>query len=171
MQVFRLVLLICVLAQFAVQPIWAQNKVDWKKVKVLVYTRNGKGYVHDNIPRQVACIQRLGQQHGFAVDVSDAPAVFTEDNLKQYTLLLFPSTNNDVFDTDAQRLAFRRYIEAEGASSGSTRCWARSGTGSGSSTCWAARFLARQIQPFSVKVIDAAHPSVQGLPKVVGAEG
>jgi hypothetical protein len=88
--------------------------VNWKKVKVLVYTKNGKGYVHDNIPNAVACIQKLGQQNGFAVDVSEQPTVFSEANLKQYTLLIFPSTNNDVFDTDEQRLAFRRYIEAGG---------------------------------------------------------
>src|SRR5438128_640552 len=85
---------------------WCQNTaINWKKVKVLVYTKNGKGYVHDNIPNAVQCIQNLGRLNGFSVDVSDQPTVFTEDNLKQYTLLLFPSTNNDVFDTDAQRLA------------------------------------------------------------------
>ena len=91
-----------------------QGKVDWKKVKVLVYTKNGKGYIHDNIPNAVKCIQKLGKENGFAVDVSDTAIVFTEDNLKQYSMLIFPSTNNDVFDTDAQRTAFRRYIEAGG---------------------------------------------------------
>ena len=25
------------------------NNLDWRKVKVLVYTKNGKGFVHDNI--------------------------------------------------------------------------------------------------------------------------
>src|SRR5688572_23776445 len=75
------------------------KKVTWKKVKILVYTKNGKGYVHDNIPSAVKAIQKLGSEKGFQVDVSDDPAVFKEDNLKQYTFLLFPSTNNDVFDT------------------------------------------------------------------------
>ena len=43
---------------------WGQNMatVNWKKVKVLVYTKNGKGYVHDNIPNAVACIQHLGRR-------------------------------------------------------------------------------------------------------------
>src|SRR5688572_32577036 len=79
------------------------GKPKWKKVKVLVYTKNGTGYVHDNIPNAVKCIQKLGQEHGFKVDVSDDPNLFTEANLKQYTMLIFPSTNNDVFATDAQR--------------------------------------------------------------------
>ena len=84
------------------------SKVNWKDVTVLVYTKNGKGYVHDNIPSAVKAIQKLGQENGFKVDVTDDPAIFTEDKLKKYTFLLFPSTNNDVFDTDEQRLAFRR---------------------------------------------------------------
>ena len=88
-----------------------QGEVKWKNVKVLVYTKNGKGYVHDNIESSVKCIQKLGQEKGFTVVASDDPSVFTEDNLKQYTFLLFANTNNDVFDTNEQRLAFRKYIE------------------------------------------------------------
>ncbi len=166
MQFFRFVLLFCVLAQIA--PVgYAQEKVNWKKVKVLVYTRNGKGYVHDNIPEATACIQRLGQEHGFAVDVSDQPAVFTENNLKQYTLLLFPSTNNDVFDTDEQRLAFRRYIEAGGgfvglhSVIGTERNWKWFKTMLGGTFAWHPKF-----QQLSIQVIDSGHPSVQGLPKL-----
>ncbi|RYZ95143.1 MAG: ThuA domain-containing protein, partial [Sphingobacteriaceae bacterium] len=92
----------------------AAKNISLRKIKVLVYTKNGQGFVHDNIASAVACIQKLGQEQGFKVDVSDKPEVFTEDNLKQYTMLIFPSTNNDVFATDTQRLAFRRYIEAGG---------------------------------------------------------
>src|SRR5688500_3850322 len=79
------------------------QKVNWKKISVLVYSKNGKGYVHDNIPSAVSSIQNLGRQYGFKVDTSSDPSVMTRDNLKQYSLLIFPSTNNDVFDTDAQR--------------------------------------------------------------------
>ena len=50
--------------------------------RVLVYTRNytpdGKGYVHDNIASSVEAIKKMGAEKGFAVDVSDDPAVFTE---------------------------------------------------------------------------------------------
>ena len=41
--------------------------------QVLVYTKNGKGYVHDNIASAVNCIQNLGKQNNFKVDVSDDP--------------------------------------------------------------------------------------------------
>jgi hypothetical protein len=93
------------------------NKVEKDKLtgsQVLVYTKNGKGYVHDNIASAVACIQNLGKENNFKVDVSDDPNVFTEANLKKYQLLIFTSTNNDVFNNDEQRVQFRRYIEAGG---------------------------------------------------------
>lgn len=144
----------------------AQN-FNWKKVSVLVYTKNGKGYVHDNIPSAVAAIRQMGRQNGFAVDTSSNPSVMTEDNLKKYTLLIFPSTNNDVFDTDQQRLAFRRYIEAGGgfvgvhSVTGTERNWKWFKMMLGGTFSWHAKF-----QKFSVKVIDPSHPSVQGLPRV-----
>jgi len=145
----------------------AQEKLNWKKVNVLVYTKNGKGYVHDNIPSAVNCIQQLGKQYGFTVDTSSNPAVMTENNLKQYTLLLFPSTNNDVFDTDQQRVAFRRYIEAGGgfvgvhSVTGTERNWKWFKMMLGGTFSWHAKF-----QKFSIKMIEPSHASMQGLPKV-----
>jgi uncharacterized protein len=144
-----------------------QKKVSWKKVKVLVYTKNGKGYVHKNIPSAVKAIQKLGTEKGFQVDVSEDPTDFTEDNLKQYTFLLFPSTNNDVFDTDAQRVVFRRYIEAGGgfiglhSAIGTERNWKWFKMMLGGSFAWHPKF-----QPFQIKVIDKGHPSVAGMPSV-----
>jgi len=146
---------------------YAIDKVNWKKVRVLVYTKNGKGYVHDNIPSAVSCIQKLGQQYGFKVDTSSDASVMTKENLKQYTLLIFPSTNNDVFDTDEQRLAFRHYIEAGGgfvglhSVTGTERNWKWFKMMLGGTFSWHAHF-----QKFKVRVIDPSHPSIQGLPKV-----
>lgn len=141
------------------------SPVKWKNVKVLVYTKNGKGYVHDNIEEAVKSIQRLGQQHGFSVTASDDPSLFTEENLKQYTLLLFANTNNDVFDTDAQRLAFRRYIESGGgfvglhSVLGTERNWTWFKMMLGGSFAWHPKF-----QPLKLKVIDPTHPSAKNIP-------
>ena len=82
--------------------------------KVLVFTRNGEGYVHDNIAASVDAIKKLGKENNFQVDVSDTPSVFLESNLKQYDALIFSNTNNEVFDTDEQKLAMIRYVEAGG---------------------------------------------------------
>ena len=136
-----------------------------KNSRVLVYTKNGKGYVHDNIAASVICIQELGAANKFMVDVSDDPSVFNENNLKKYNLLIFSSTNNDVFDTDDQRLAFRRYIEAGGgfvgvhSVTGTERNWTWFKMMVGETFTWHASF-----QNFTIKNIDPSHPSMQGVP-------
>lgn len=144
----------------------AQSQLQWNKIKVLVYSKNGQGYVHDNIPYAVKALQQLGKENGFAVDTSNNPSVMTEENLKKYTLLIFPSTNNDVFDTDAQRLAFRHYIEAGGgfvgihSVTGTERNWKWFKMMLGNTFSWHAKF-----QKFTVKVIDPSHPSMKAIPK------
>jgi type 1 glutamine amidotransferase len=136
-----------------------------KNSRVLVYTKNGKGYVHDNIAPAVNCIQELGAANKFRVDVSDDPSVFNVNSLKKYTLLIFSSTNNDVFDTDEQRLAFRRYIEAGGgfvgihSVTGTERNWTWFKMMVGETFTWHASF-----QTFTIKNIDPTHPSMQGVP-------
>jgi type 1 glutamine amidotransferase len=100
--------------------------------RVLVYTKNqvGKGlYVHDNIPASVATLKKLGAANNFAVDVSDDPASFTDQNLKRYQAVIFDNTNNEVFDNEEQKTAFQRYIRAGGgfvgihSATGSMRQW------------------------------------------------
>jgi type 1 glutamine amidotransferase len=143
------------------------GKDQLKNSEVLVYTKNGKGYVHDNIAAAVASIRELGVANQFNVTVTDDPAVFTETGLKKYKLLIFTSTNNDVFDTDEQRLAFRRYIEAGGgfvgvhSVTGTERNWTWFKMMIGETFSWHAKF-----QKFSVKNIDPTHPSMKGVPAV-----
>ncbi|MFN2458488.1 MAG: ThuA domain-containing protein [Chitinophagaceae bacterium] len=167
MKMINKIILLSFLLLFSVAPAYTQAKVNWKTVKVLVYTKNGKGYVHENILYAVASIQKMGKQYGFKVDSSADPSVMTEQNLKQYTMLIFPSTNNDVFDTDAQRLAFRRYIQAGGgfvgihSVTGTERNWKWFKMMMGGTFAWHAKF-----QKFTIRIIDPAHPSVLGLPKV-----
>jgi type 1 glutamine amidotransferase len=135
--------------------------------RILVYTKNGKGYVHENIAASVICLQELGRANKFTVDVSDDPSVFNEANLQKYRLLIFSSTNNDVFDNDDQRLAFRRYIEAGGgfvgihSVTGTERNWTWFKMMVGETFSWHPSF-----QTFSIKKMDPLHPSMQGVPAV-----
>lgn len=157
------------LAVFAI----AQNKtmgdvrINWKKVKVLVYTKNGKGYVHENIAAGSAAIQQLGKQYGFGVDVSNNPADFTEENLKKYTLLIFNNTNNEVFDNDEQKVALMRYVQAGGGFVG-----IHSATGTERQWPWFKRLIGASFlrhakhQPFKEIIIDANHPSTSFLPRI-----
>jgi len=133
--------------------------------RVLVYTKNGKGYVHDNIAASVAAIKKLGTENKFAVDVSDDPAVFTDQNLKRYKALVFDNTNNEIFDNEEQKAAFQRYIRTGGgfvgihAASGAMREWP---------WFWellGGKFLRHpKMQAFTVKVKDAKDPSTAHLP-------
>jgi uncharacterized protein len=97
--------------------------------RILVYTKNGKGFVHDNIPSSVKAIQKLGVENQFAVDVSEDPAVFTDANLKRYKALVFSNTNNEILDTEEQKTALQKYIRAGGgfvgihSATGSMRQW------------------------------------------------
>lgn len=143
------------------------DKDKLKNSKVLVYTKNGKGYVHDNIASAVASIKEMGVENHFTVDVSDDPSVFTEANLKNYQFLIFTSTNNDVFDNDNQRVQFRRYIEAGGgfvgvhSVTGTERNWTWFKMMLGETFSWHANF-----QKFSIKKLDNTHPSMQGVPAI-----
>jgi uncharacterized protein len=137
--------------------------------KVLVYTRNfvstGTGYVHDNIQSSVDAIKKMGAEKRFAVDASNDPKVFTDSNLKQYSALIFSNSNNEAFENDAQRDAFKRYIQAGGgfvgihSASGSERNWPYFWSVLGG------KFLRHpQFQKFVVRVQDKNHLSTKDLP-------
>ena len=136
-------------------------------MNVLVYIKNGNGYVHENRAAGVAAIQQLGTQHGFSVTVSENPADFNETNLKQYNLVVFNNTNNEVFDTDEQKVAFMRYVQAGGGFVG-----IHSATGTERNWPWFKRLIGASFlrhakhQPFKEIIIDADHPSTSFLPKL-----
>jgi type 1 glutamine amidotransferase len=132
--------------------------------KVLVYTKNGEGYIHENIPYSVEAIQQLGEENGFEVVASEDPALFTDENLKQFDALIFSNTNNEAFDNDNQRQAFKRYIQNGGgfaavhSASGSERDWP-----------WFSKLVGGNFerhaprQDFTVDIVDRAHPSTSHL--------
>jgi type 1 glutamine amidotransferase len=136
-----------------------------KNKHVLIFTKNGKCYVHENIPASIAALQKLGIENGFTTDTTTNSTSFNESNLKKYDAIIFSNTNNDVFDTEEQRVAFMRYIQAGGgfmgihSASGTERKWK-----------WfklmlGATFLRHPpFQPFTVHILDTKHPAVKNLP-------
>jgi len=132
---------------------------------ILVYTRNGKGYVHDNIADSVAAIKKMGAANDFNVEVTDDPGQFTDTNLKRYKAVVFSNTNNEAFTDDSQRDSFKRYIESGGgfvgihSASGSERNWPYFWSVIGG------KFLYHpKLQKFTVRVVDAEHPATKHLP-------
>lgn len=132
--------------------------------KVLIYTKNGKGYVHQNIPASIRCLESICAERGWASVSTADPNIFTPRKIGEFDALVFSNTNNEAFDTQAQRDAFKQYIQGGGgfvgihSACGSERAWP---------WFWAnlgAKFVRHpRLQPFDVKVIDADHPSTSFL--------
>ncbi|MDC6355010.1 MULTISPECIES: ThuA domain-containing protein [unclassified Robiginitalea] len=80
--------------------------------KVLVFSKT-TAFRHASIPSGIAAIQQLGANNNFTVDTTENAARFTEENLSQYSAVIFLSTTGDVLDA-AQEAAFERYIQAGG---------------------------------------------------------
>ncbi|MBB4080680.1 type 1 glutamine amidotransferase [Lewinella aquimaris] len=133
--------------------------------RVLLYTKNGKGFVHDNIPASIVAIEQMGKDNGFEVVATDDPGMFTPDGLEEFDVLVFSNTNNDIFDTPEQEQAFKSYIEAGGGFVG-----IHSACGSERDWPWFWRNLGGKFhrhakrQDFDVLVVDSDHPSTDFLP-------
>lgn len=134
--------------------------------RILIYTKNGEGYVHDNIAASVGAMEKICEAEGMFTEVSDDPAVFTPENLARFDALIFANTNNKGFDTEAQKKAFQEYIRGGGGfvaihSSNATERdwpWYRAMVGG--------KFLRHPpYQEFDVLVTDPAHPSTAHLPE------
>lgn len=139
---------------------------DPAKPHILIYTKNGEGFVHKNISNSVIALKKLLDANGMTYEASDNPALFTTENLQKYDLLIFSNTNNEAFDTDMQRQAFQEYIQNGGgfvgihSASGSERNWP---------WFWAmlgGKFLRHsKFQTFNIVKIDPDHPSATPVPE------
>lgn len=87
------------------------NKRDGKP-KILVFSKT-MGFKHASIPAGNAALQKLGEENGFVVDTTKNAELFNEDNLKQYSAVVFLSTTMNVLD-HKQEAAFERYIQSGG---------------------------------------------------------
>ncbi|MGI9552913.1 MAG: ThuA domain-containing protein, partial [Aurantibacter sp.] len=82
------------------------------KPKVLVFSKT-MGFKHSSIPVGMAAVQKLGAENGFEVDTTWNAELFNEENLKQYSTIIFLSTTGNVLDAK-QEAAFERYIQSGG---------------------------------------------------------
>ena len=134
------------------------------KKRILVYTKNGKGYVHKNIGPSVEAWKKIGEANNLIVDVSDDPAAMNSKNLAKYDCLVFSNTCNDIFDTEEQRQALVDYIHAGGAYVG-----VHSASDSEKDWPWYAAMVGGKFkrhpafQSFEIKVIDKNHPATSML--------
>lgn len=81
--------------------------------EVLVFHKT-EGWHHESIPTGIATMHELGQENSFAVTDTDDAALFTEENLKKYDLVVFLNTTEDVLNRDQEK-AFEGYINNGGS--------------------------------------------------------
>lgn len=143
------------------------NQDQTKGKKILIYTRNGTGFVHDNIEASVQALEEICAGLGIETEVTDSPEVFTSDRLTGFDGIVFSNSNNEAFTSEDQREAFQAFIR-----SGKGFAGIHSSTGSERDWPW---FWAMQggtflrhppLQEFDIKVIDTRHVSTAHLPPV-----
>jgi type 1 glutamine amidotransferase len=137
---------------------------DGKK-RILIYTKNGEGYVHENIAASVTALEKICIAESIATDVSDQPEVFSSENLIQYDAIVFCNSNNEGFDTEQQRQAFQEFIRS---GKGFAAIHSANATERQWPWYWAlvgGKFIRHApYQAFDVVVTDPNHPSTSPLP-------
>lgn len=146
---------------------WDNRAGNIEGINLLVFTRVGEGgFVHKSISGSISAFEKLAEQNGINLDISDDPSVFTDKNLKKYHAIVFANTNNDVFDSPEQKLSLMRYVQAGGGFAG-----VHIAVGTERNWSWYKKMIGATFdrhppyQEFSVKVIDGDHPSAVHLPE------
>lgn len=136
---------------------------DQANFSVLVFSRT-TGFRHDSIPAGIRALRELGDQHHFAVDATEDPAVFTDENLKQYQVVIFLNTTGDVLDK-GQQYAFQRFMKQGGGYVG-----VHSASDTEYDWPWYGKLVGAyfashpRIQRAQLEVLDHQHPATSFLP-------
>lgn len=148
----------------------AQNLASLKGKKILVFSKTA-GFRHTSIEAGKNFFQSLAKTEGFIADTTENAQKFTEQNLKQYKVVVFLSTTGNVLD-DTQQLAFERFIQAGGgfvgihAASDTEYDWPWYGRLVGGYFNGHPGKNVSNVQKGTMYVLDKKHPSTDFLPDV-----
>jgi type 1 glutamine amidotransferase len=78
----------------------------------LVFSKTA-GYRHQSIPAGIEAIRTLGEANGFRVDATESAALFSDENLAHYRVVVFLNTTGEILDA-SQQAAFERFIRRGG---------------------------------------------------------
>jgi type 1 glutamine amidotransferase len=132
---------------------------------VLVFSKTA-GYRHDSIPQGIRAIEELGAAQGFAVEATEEAARFSDATLARYRVVIYLNTTGDILGP-AEKAAFERYIRSGGGFVG-----IHSASDTEYRWPWYGRLVGAyfashpEIQRAAVRVVEADHPSMKGLPPV-----
>ncbi|HEX8549602.1 MAG TPA: ThuA domain-containing protein [Cytophagaceae bacterium] len=135
-----------------------------REVRVLVFSKT-QSFRHESIKAGKQMFQKLSAIQHFKLDTSENSNVFTDDNLKKYSAIVFLSATGEIL-SHAQQAALQRYIQAGGGfmgihgASGAEYNWPWYGRLVG------ARFESHppEYQKGSIYLTDKDHEATKGLP-------
>lgn len=147
-------------------PVWAQEPAseESEPFTILIYTKTA-GFRHGSIAKGVAAIQKLGGEFGFEVHTTDDAAVFTDDNLAYYAVVVFLNTTGDVLDEE-QQAAFERRFRGAGGFVG-----VHSATDTEYEWSWYGKMIGTyfldhpEIQQAALSIVEPKHLSTKTLPE------
>lgn len=131
--------------------------------RALIFTATS-GYRHESIEHGTEVLTTLLRSDGHDVRHTEDAGVFTPDQLAGVDVVVWLSVMGDVLD-DAQRAAFASWLADGGAWVGVHGATAAEDSWDELPRIAGARFSDHpEIQPATVRVVDASHPSTAPLP-------
>ena len=79
---------------------------------ILVFSKT-EGFRHESISSGIAMFEALGAEHGSAIVATEDASYFTEENLKNFKVVVFLNTTGDCLNNE-QQYEFQRFIQAGG---------------------------------------------------------
>lgn len=134
--------------------------------RLLVFSKTS-GFRHASIEPGQQALRKLGQQHGFSVEMTEDASAFSEKNLQRFAAVVFLNTTGDVLD-DVQQQQFERYIESGGGYLGIHSAtdteydWPWYGRLAGA--YFAGHPMFPNVREGAVEVVDGDHPATSTLP-------
>lgn len=131
--------------------------------RILVFSKT-TGFRHSSIGAGQLAIFELGRKNGFEVDTTEDASVFTDENLKRYSVIVFLNTTGHILDTPQQQ-AMERFIEG-----GKGFVGVHAATDTEYGWPWYGKLVGAWFlqhprqQQADLYVVDANHPATKGLP-------
>lgn len=150
---------VLLISLFIFSAVDGQNKFD-----ILVFTGT-TGFYHKSNPDAQQAVIALGQKNNFVVDTSTDPAIFLQEKLDKYKVIVFLSTGGEDLLNPMQEKSFEKYIANGGnfvgihGASATEYNWE-----------WFGKLVGAffdnhpKIQQGVINVINKDHPSTKHLP-------
>ena len=132
--------------------------------RVLVFSKTA-GFRHDSIDEGITAVRELGRRNNFWVDATEDAAIFNDDELAQFKVVIFMNTSDSILNA-TQQAVFERYIQAGGGFVGVHGAVATHHSGDwpwygGLAGAFFASHPAQQNA--TVDIVDPGHPSTDSI--------